>query len=246
MAARWFAWAADTEAALTDSEGRGQGRRGRTPRLWRSQTLHSRVEAVTSPTKRRRRGRPPKAEASQGAVRSRLVVPPEALVPAEAAHGWTVLATTVRPAGWTDAERLQAYQEQQSTVEPGFRWSKPPAALRPVWLEKPARMAAFAMLTVVGWLVYAVMQRQVRLSLRAHDRHRPGNKGPTATPTAAGVFARFTPGMLVQFAVDEQHNLQVHGVQDSHLIVCDAVGIDPGWYQRAVSGQNSLPRTIPP
>jgi len=98
----------------------------------------------------------------------------------------------------------------------------------------------------VGLLVYAVMQRQVRLSLRDHDRQIPGNKGPTATPTAAVVFALFTPVMLVQFTVDAQHNLQMHGVQDYHLIVCDAVGIDPGWYQIAVSGQNSLPRTIPP
>jgi transposase len=32
-----------------------------------------------------------------------------------------------------------------------------------VWLEKPERIAALAMLTVVGLLVYAVIQRQVRL-----------------------------------------------------------------------------------
>jgi transposase len=140
--ARWFACAADAEAAITDSESRGQGRRGRTPRLWRSHALHSHVEAVTSPKKRLRRGRPPKAEASQVEVRYRLVVHPEALVPSEDAHGWTVLATTVRPEGCTDAEMLQAYQEQHSTVEPGFRWSKNPAAISPVWLEKPERIAA--------------------------------------------------------------------------------------------------------
>src|SRR5438445_6230073 len=38
--ARWFACAADAEAAITDYEGRGQGRRGRQPRLWRYHTLH--------------------------------------------------------------------------------------------------------------------------------------------------------------------------------------------------------------
>jgi transposase len=244
--ARWFACAADAEAAITDYEGRGQGRRGRKPRLWRYHALHYRVEAVTSPKKRLRRGRPPKAEASQVEVRYRLVVHPEALVPSEDAHGWTVLATTVRPEGCTDAEMLQAYQEQNITVEPGFRWIKNPAAISPVWLEKPERIAALAMLTVVGLLVYAVIQRQVRLYLRDHDQHIPGNKGPTATPTAAVVFALFTPVMLVQFAVDTQHSFQVHGVQDYHRIVCEAVGIDPGWYQIAVSGQNSLPRTIPP
>ena len=244
--ARWFACAADAQAAITDDEGRGQGRRGRKPRLWRYHALHYRVEAVHAPAKRTRRGRPPKAEAPQVAIRYRLVVHPEALVPSEDAHGWTVLATTVLPEGCTDAEMLQAYQEQHITVEPGFRWIKNPAAISPVWLEKPERMAALAMLTVVGLLVYVVIQHQVRLYLRDHDRQIPGNKGPTATPTSAVVFTLFAPVMLVQFAVDEQLSLQGYGIQDHHRIVCEAVGIDPGWYQIAVSGQNSLPRTTPP
>ena len=148
--------------------------------------------------------------------------------------------------GVPDVEILRAYQEQHITVEPGFRWIKNPAAISPVWLEKPERIAALAMLTVVGLLVYAVIQRQVRLSLRHHDQHIPGNKGPTATPTAAVVFALFAPVMLVQFAMENATSLQVHGVQDQHLIVCEAVGIDPAWYQGVTTGQNSLPRTTPP
>jgi len=150
--AQWFACAADAEAAIAEYDGRGQGRRGRKPRPWRYQVLHYRVEAVNVPKKRTRRGRPPKAAAPQVEVRYRRVVPPEALVPSEDAHGWTVLATTMPPEGCTDAEMRQAYQEQHSTVEPGCRWIKHPAAIRPVWLEKPERMAAFARLTVVGLL----------------------------------------------------------------------------------------------
>src|SRR5688572_33387346 len=102
------------------------------------------------------------------------------------------------------------------------------------------------MLTVVGLLVYAVIQRQVRLYLRDHDRHIPGNKGPTATPTAAVVLALFTPVMRVQFAIDNTPSFQVHGIQDYHLLVCDAVGIDQAWYQGVAIGQNSLLPTIPP
>jgi transposase len=67
----------------------------------------------------------------------------------------------VRPEVCTDAEILQAYQEQHITVEPGVRWIKNPAAISPVWPEKPERIAALAMLTVVALLVYAVIQRQV-------------------------------------------------------------------------------------
>src|SRR5215468_7629307 len=236
--ARWFACAADAEAAISDYESRGQGRRGRTPRLWRSHVLHYHVEAVNTPKKRTRRGRPPKAEAPQVEVRYRLRVHPEALLPAEDAHGWTVLATTIGPEGCPDAELLQAYQEQHITVEPGFRWIKNPAAISPVWLEKPERIAALAMLTVVGLLVYAVIQRQVRLYLRDHDRQIPGNKGPTATPTAAVVFALFTPVTLVHFAVDKAPILQVHGIQEDHRIVCEAVGLDASWYE-ASSAQKS-------
>jgi len=244
--ARWFACAADAEAAISDYEGRGQGRRGRTPRPWRYHALHYHVDAVSTPKKRPRRGRPPKTEAPQVEVRYRLVVRPEALLPSEDAHGWTVLATTLRSEECTDVEMLQAYQEQHITVEPGFRWIKNPAAISPVWLEKPARIAALAMLTVVGLLVYAIIQRQVRLYLRDHAQQVPGNKGPTATPTATVVFALFAPITLVQFAVGNTISRQVHGVQDHHLLVCEAVGIDPAWYLRVATEQNSRPRTTPP
>jgi hypothetical protein len=212
--ARWLACAADATAAITDDAGQGQGRRGRKPQPWRSHTLHYRGDAVSAPKKRTRRGRPPKTEEPAVEVRSRLSVASEAWMPAEDAHGWTGLAPTLRPEECTDTEMLQAYQGQHLTVESGFRWIKNPAAISPVWLEKPERMAALAMLTVVGLLVYAVIQRQVRLSLRAHDPHRPGNKGPTATPTAAVVLALFTPVTLVHFAVDNASILQVHGLQD--------------------------------
>src|SRR4029434_1908128 len=98
---------------------------------------------------------------------------------------------TVGAESCPDAELLQAYQEQYTSVEPGFRWIKNPAAISPVWLEKPERIAALAMLTVVGLLVYSLIQRQVRLYLRTHDQQLLGNKGLTATPTAAVVLALF-------------------------------------------------------
>jgi hypothetical protein len=84
--------------------------------------------------------------------------------------------------------------------------------------------------------VYAVIQRQVRLYLHDHDRHVPGKKGRTATPTAAVVFVLFAPVMLGQFARDNATSLQVHGVQDHPLLVCEAVGIDPAWYQGGATG----------
>jgi hypothetical protein len=193
-----------------------------------------------------RRGRPPQGAAPQVGVRDRLVVPPEALVPAEETHGWTVLAPTVPPEACTDAAILQAYQEQHSTVAPGLRGSKPPAAITPLGLEQPARIAALAMLPGVGFLVYGVLQRQVRLCLREHDRPIPGNTGLTAVPTAAVGFALFTPVMLVHCAVDNAPILHIHGSQEDHRSVCEAVGRDHAGNQGAPAGHNSLLLTTPP
>ena len=149
---------------------------------------------------------------------------------AEEDNGWTVLATTVSAEPCTDTEILQVYQEQNTTVEPGLRWSKHPAAISPVWLEKPERIAALAMLTVLGLLVYSIIQRQVRLYLRTHDQQLPGNKGLTATPTAAVVFALFAQVALIQFRLGEQEGEQIYGVQPHHRLLCDALGLDASWY----------------
>jgi transposase len=155
--ARWFACAADAEAASAAYEGRGPGRRGRRPRPWRYYAVRYHVVAATRPTRRARRGRPAKTDPPPTEAGYRLAVEVEALDKPEEDNGWTVLATTVSVEVCTDAESLQAYQEQHTTVEPGFCWIKNPAAIAPVWREKPERIAALAMLTVVGLLVSSII-----------------------------------------------------------------------------------------
>jgi hypothetical protein len=44
------------------------------------------------------------------------------------------------------------------------------------------------MLTVLGLLVYTLIQRQVRLYLHTQGQQLPGNKGPTAMLTATVVL----------------------------------------------------------
>jgi transposase len=229
--ARWFACLPDAQAAIAEYEGRGQGRRGRRPRPWRYHTVRYRVVAETRRTRRACRGRPAKTEPPPTESGYRLVVEVEALSNLEEDNGWTVLATTVRAEDGTDAEILQAYQEQHTKVEPGFRWIKHPAAISPVWLEKPERIAALAMLTVVSLLVYSIIQRQVRMYLHTHDQQIPGNKGMTATPTAAIVLALFAHVALIRLGVDDQQVEQIYGVQPHHLLLCDALGLDHAWYE---------------
>jgi transposase len=229
--ARWFACLPDAEAAMAEYEGRRPAQRGRRPRPWRYHTVRYRIVADTRRTRRARRGRPAKTEPPPMESGYRLVVEVARLANLEEDNGWTVLATTVSAAACPDAEVLQAYQEQHTTVEPGFRWIKNPAAISPVWLEKPERIAALAMLTVVGLLVYSIIQRQVRLYLLTHDQQVPGNKGTTATPTAAVVLALFAQIALVQLWIGDHEGAQVYGVQPHHLLICDALGLDHSWYE---------------
>jgi transposase len=229
--ARWFACLPDAEAAVAEYEGGVAGQRGRRPRAWRYHTVHYRIVADTRRTRRTRRGGPAKTAPPPIESGYRLMVEVESLPNPEEDNGWTVLATTVSADTCPDAEVLQAYQEQHTTVEPGFRWIKNPAAISPVWLEKPARIAALAMLTVVGLPVYSIIQRQVRLSLRTHDQQIPGNKGMTATPTAAVVLALFAQVTMIQLEIDGQQIEQMYGVQPHHLLLCDALGLDHAWYE---------------
>jgi hypothetical protein len=113
-----------------------------------------------------------------------------------------------------------------------------PAAIAPVWLEKPERIAALAMLTVLGLLVYSIIQRQVRLYLLTHDQQVPGNKGATATPTAAVVLALFAQVALFQFRLGDQEGEQVYGVQPHHLLICDALDLDHSWYEAPSAHKN--------
>ena len=140
--ARWCAGQPDAETALTAYEGQGPGHRGRRPRPWRYHAVRYRSVADTRRTRRPRRGRPAKTAPPPRASGYRLVVEVEALANAAEDKGGTVRATTVSAEDGADGEMLQAYQAQNTTVEPGFRWLKNPAAIAPVWLEKPERMAA--------------------------------------------------------------------------------------------------------
>jgi hypothetical protein len=119
--ARWFACEADAAAAIAEYEHRGPGQR---PLAWRYHAIRYRVVADTRRMRRARRGRPAKTDPPPTEAGYRLVAEVEALTNPEEDHGWTVLATTISAEVCTDAKILQAYQEQNMTIEPGFRWIK--------------------------------------------------------------------------------------------------------------------------
>jgi hypothetical protein len=167
-----------------------------------------------------------------------LRVETQALTPALETCGWLVLATTIDEQSCGDAEIVQAYRDQTATVERGFRWIKNPAAISPVWLEKPKRIAALAMLTVVGLLVYGLIQRQVRQYLAQHEASVPGNKGPTDVPTATVIFESFATVNRVELTLEDMRVYQIQGWQAHHEHICKALELDFSIYEDLTPPEN--------
>ena len=95
-----------------------------------------------------------------------------------------------------------------------------------MWLEKRERIAALAMLTVVGLLVYGLIQRQVRQYLQTHQATIPGNKGDTAIPSATVILESFRTVTRLELNVDGETLYQLHGWKAHHELICEALGLD--------------------
>jgi len=91
--------------------------------------------------------------------------------------------------------------------------------------------------TGVGLRVYALSPRQVRLSLPDQMQGLPGTKG--MPPTAAVLLTLFSPGMRGQCILDTTPVLHLYGIRPHYLLVCDALGIDRGWYEAPRHLENS-------
>jgi hypothetical protein len=167
-----------------------------------------------------------------------LRVETQARTPARETYGWLVLATTLDEQRCGDAEIVQAYRDQTATVERGFRWIKNPAAISPVWLEKPKRIAALAMLTVVGLLIHGLIQRQVRQYLAQHEASIPGNKGPTTVPTATVIFESFATVTRVELTLEDMTVCQIQGWQAHHELICKALELDLAIYENLTPQEN--------
>ncbi len=99
-----------------------------------------------------------------------------------------VLATNVLEAEHlSDAELLRAYKGQPA-AELSFKWAKNPAAMAPIFLETPTRIAALGCVYMIALLMYTLVERQVRNSLAARGETLPDRPAPSPRPTARTVF----------------------------------------------------------
>ncbi len=85
------------------------------------------------------------------------------------------------------AEGLFLAYRGQGQVESAFKWIKGPVRISPVFLKSATRIAAFGYVALMAYLVYALVQRAIRLALPDGEALAiEGRK--TDRPTAQAVF----------------------------------------------------------
>lgn len=143
-----------------------------------------------------KRGRP-KKDAPAAEQRFRVHAQPktnrqalrEALVPL----GKFILATNELDQKALPASEILSHYKDQNQVEKGFRFLKSPMCMaESVFLKKPKRIVALAMVMCLALMVYAMAERKLRLALKEQEQTIPNQKGrPYQKPTMRWVFQCF-------------------------------------------------------
>jgi transposase len=212
----------------------------------RESRLHSNhltytVNAEWVPAKRATRGRPPKASPRPQHQVWRVTWQPQEAIDAISRRAQRerrfVLATNVLEAQQlSDAELLQAYKGQPA-AELSFKWAKNPAAIAPIFLETPSRIAALGCVYLIALLVYTLVERHVRKGLAERGETLPDRPAPSQRPTARTVFhlMRNIAVVTLQWAGPARRYVTRLNAHQLHVI--RLLGYEPAIY--AIPPQNS-------
>ena len=166
--------------------------------------LRYHLVADTRRTRRARRGRPAKTDPPPTASGYRLAVEVEGLPTLKRTMGGPCWP---RPCARRPVRMPRFSRPIKTKIPPwnlAFAGSRTPRRSAPCGWRNPNGLRPWRCSRSSGLLVYSIIQRQVRLYLRTHDQQLPGNKGMTATPTAAVVLALFAQVALVQLWIGDQ------------------------------------------
>ena len=121
-------------------------------------------------------------------------------------HRRFILATNVLDAQTYPAERLLREYKGQQQVERGFRFLKDPLFFTSsVFVKKPQRVEALALVMVLTLLVYSLGQRKLRAQLdQAGETVLDQKQRPTPIPTFRWILQKFQAIHLVSMHTGQQ------------------------------------------
>jgi transposase len=100
--------------------------------------------------------------------------------------------------GLTSKELLRAYQDQHS-IERNFGFLKDPVFVNALFLKTPRRIEALGLILVLALMIWRLMERTMRLSLRDTQSKVTGwNKRQTSRPTSFMMTTYFHSVIVIQ------------------------------------------------
>jgi transposase len=101
-----------------------------------------------------------------------------------------VIGTSIEETELSAPEIIEAYKEQNTSVERGFRFLKDPIMFTSsLFLKKPSRIQGLLMVMTLALLVYSIAQRRLRQALAAANTTLPNQiQKETSKPTLRWVF----------------------------------------------------------
>jgi transposase len=137
-----------------------------------------------------------------------------------------MVATNVLDEAQVSALELLATYKDQGSVERGFAFLKDPLFLASsVFLKKPERIMALALVMVLCLLVYRLAEHRVRERLAATGQTVPDQlRRPTARPTLRWIFQCFEGIELLHIRAEGHTEALVLGVHPLHEQVLALLG----------------------
>ncbi|WP_208123336.1 IS1634 family transposase, partial [Facilibium subflavum] len=113
-------------------------------------------------------------------------------------------------------EVLEAYKNQNNSVERGFRFLKDPQFfVSSFFVKKPARIMSLLMVMTLSLLIYSVAQKHLREQLAIRNETLPNQiNQPVTNPTMRWVFQMLEGVHVVYIAVKGQILQQITGITD--------------------------------
>ena len=123
------------------------------------------------------------------------------------------------PQALSDAERLRASKGQPAAAL-SLQWAKNPAAMAPIFLETPTRIAALGGVSLMALLVDTLVARQVRTALVAQGETLPDRPAPRQRPRARPAFPLLRHGAMVSLggAGHVQRHIPMLSAHQLHVI----------------------------
>ena len=156
--------------------------------------LSSRIESLTRPAPRDKRGRPKKSEILEMETVYTLrvdiaSVPPEVIEEEERRMGYFVLATNHKNASELSAEQVLREYKQQSSVELRFKFLKDPMFVDSLFLKTPERIEALGYILLIALFIYMRLEERIRTAVDQQNiRLQPVRGWHTRKPTAKQVI----------------------------------------------------------